>query len=186
MRIEVLHKDHTITVTQTVYIHQLLAAHRMSDCNPAYTRIVEYLCLAPALDNYMPNPKEISVYQRFTGSIQWLGCQTRPDILQTVAKLSQHNIDPTDQFWVAVTRLLRYLKGSRTRSIRYGNGNHIPYTYSDSSLADDLYNQRPTEGYVFILNGDPISLSSRRQSTVSTSTYEAGYIAQAETVYEAV
>ena len=140
----------------------------------------------PAPDNYVPNSKEISAYQRFTGSIQWLACQTRPDIFQTVAKLSQHNIKPTDQCWTAVTRLLQYLKGTWTRGICYGNGNLISYWYSDSSWADDLYNRRPTAGYIFILPGGPNSWSSRRQSTVSTSTCEAEYIAQAETAFEAV
>lgn len=37
-----------------------------------------------------------------------------------------------------------------------------------------------------MLNGGPISWSSRRQATVSTSTCEAEYIAQAETACEAV
>ena len=137
---EILHKDHTITVTQTVYIDQLLAKHQMSDCNPAYTSLAEGLCLASAPDNYVPNPKEISEYQRFTGSIQWLEWKTRPDILQTVAKLSQNNIKPTDQCWTAVNRLLQYLKLNQTCGSCYGNSNLIPYRYTDSSWADNLYN----------------------------------------------
>ncbi len=134
----------------------------------------------------MLNSKEISAYQRFTGTIQWLECQTRPDNLQTVAKLSQHNIKPTDRCWAAVTRLLWYLKSNRTRSICYGNSNHIPYRYSNSSWVDDLYNRRSTARYVFILNGGPISWSSRRQSTVSTSTCKAEYIAKADRVFGAL
>lgn len=100
--------------------------------------------------------------------------------------MNQHNVNPTKQCWAAVTRLLRYLKGTRNRGICYGNGDLIPYGYSDGSWADDLYNRRSTAGYVFILNGGPISWSSRRQATVSTSTCEAEYISQAETAYEAV
>ena len=183
---EVVRKKNTIIVTQTVYIDQLLAGHQMSNCNPAHTPMVEGLSLVPAPEEYSPNPKDVSAYKRFTGSIQWLACQTRPDILQTVAKLSQHNVKPTEQCWAAVTRLLRYLKGTRTRGICYGDGDLIPYGYSDSSWADDLYNRRSTAGYVFILNGGPVSWSSRRQATVSTSTCEAEYIAQAETACEAV
>lgn len=148
--------------------------------------MVEGLCLAPTGEDYVSDPKDISAYQRFTGSIQWLACQTCPDISQTVAKLSQHNIKSTDQCWTAITRLLRYLKGTWTRGIRYGDGDLIPYGYSDSSWADDLYSRRSTAGYVFILNGGPISWSSRRQATVSTSTCVAEYIAQAETAGEAV
>ncbi len=65
---EVLHKDQTITVIQTVYIDQLLPVYQMSDCNPACTPIDQSLCLATAPDNHVPNLKEISAYQQFTGS----------------------------------------------------------------------------------------------------------------------
>ena len=183
---EVSRDDDTITVTQTVYIDQLLETHQMSNCNPVSTPMVEGLCLAPANDDFIPNPKDVSAYKRFTGSVQWLACQTRPDILQTVSKLSHHNMKPTDQCWSAVSHLLRYLKGTRTRGIHYGNGDLTLFGYSDSSWADDLYSRRSTAGYVFILNNGPISWSSRRQATVSTSTCEAEYIAQAETACEAV
>ena len=60
------------------------------------------------------------------------------------------------------------------------------FGYSDSSLADDLYSHRSIAGYVFILNNSPVSWSSKRQATVSTSLFEAEYIAQAETACEAV
>lgn len=91
---------------------------------------------------------------------------------------------PTDQCWSAVTHLLRYLKGTQTRGIHYGNGDLNLFGYSDSSWADDLYSRRSTAGYAFMLNNGPISWSSRRQATVSTS--KAEYIAQAETACEAV
>lgn len=83
--------------------------------------MIEDTNLAPTSDNYLPDAKDVSAYKRFTGSVQWLVCQTYPDIIQTVSKLSHHNMKPTDQCWNAVTHLLRYLKGTRTRGICYGN-----------------------------------------------------------------
>ena len=97
--------DNVITVTQTIYIDQLLETHQMPNCNPAYTPMVEGLCLAPAPKDLLPVAKDISAYKRFTGSVQWLACQTRPDILQKVSRLSHHNMKPTDQCWNAVTIL---------------------------------------------------------------------------------
>ena len=67
-----------------------------------------------------------------------------------------------------------------------GNGYLTFYQYSDSSWADGSYSRRSTAGYVFKLNNSPISWSSRRQATVSTSTCEAEYFAQTETACEAV
>lgn len=155
--IEVMREHDTITVTQTVYIDQLLAAHQMSNRNTASTPMVEGLCLAPASDDFEPLHADITAYKRFTGSIQWLACQTRPDIIQAVGKLSKHNVKPTDQCWTAVVHLLRYLKGTWTRGIRFGAGDLVPYGYSDSSWADDIYNRRSTAGYVFLLNNGSIS-----------------------------
>ncbi len=94
---EVSRDSDTITVTQTVYIDQLLETHQMSNCNPVSTRIVEGLCFAPANDDSTLNPKDVSAYKKFTGSVQWLAYQTRHDILQTVSKLSHHNMKPIDQ-----------------------------------------------------------------------------------------
>ena len=183
---EVFLENDIITVTQTVYIDQLLNAHQMSNCNFSFTPMFESTNLAPASDDYLLDAENVFAYKWFTGSVQWLACQTRLDIIQTVSKLSHYNIKPTNQCWNAVTHLLRYLKGTQTRGIYYGNRDLNLYGYSDSSWADNFYNCRSTAGYVFILNKGPISWCSRRQATVSTSTCEAEYIAQAESACEAV
>ena len=78
---EVMRNNNTITVTQTVYIDQLLAAHQMSNCNTVTTPIVEGLCFNPASDGFQPLPSDVTTYKCFTRSIQWLACQTKPDII---------------------------------------------------------------------------------------------------------
>lgn len=183
---EVTRTNDSIIVTQTVYINQLLASHQMSNCNTSSTPMVEGLSLAPAAEDFTPTQADVTAYRQFTGSVQWLACQTRPDIIQAVAKLNKHNVKPTDQCWTAVVHLLRYLKGSRTRGLKFGLGDLTLYGYSDSSWADDIYNRRSTAGYVFMLNNGPISWTSRKQPTVSTSTCEAEYIAQHKAACEAV
>lgn len=70
---EVFREPNTITVTQTVYIDQLLDTHQMSHCNPTSTPMVKGLCLAPASEDYLPDPKDVLAYKRFTGrSNGWL------------------------------------------------------------------------------------------------------------------
>ena len=185
-RIVVMRNNDTITVTQTMYIDQLLAAHQMSNCNTLTTPMVEGLCLTPASDDFQLLPADVTAYKHFPGSKQWLACQTRPDIIRAVAKLSKHDVKPNDQYWTAGVHLLQYLKGTLTKDIRLSIGDLIPYGYSDCSWADDIYNRRSTAGYVSLLNNGPISWTSRKQPTVFTSTCEAKYIAQYEAKCETV
>jgi hypothetical protein len=52
----------------------------------------------------------------------------------------------------------------------------VLYGYSDSDLAADLNNCRSTSGFVFLLNGGPISWKSKQQSLVTSSTHDAEYV----------
>ncbi len=183
---EIHMSEGAVTITQKTYIEKILQSHQMSNCNPSLTPMIEGLGLQPAPLDFIPDPADVTAYIWFTGSVEWLACQTRPDIIQTVAKLSKHNVKPTEECWKAVVHLLTYLKGTKSRGIRYANGDLIPFGYSDSSWVDDLFNQKLTAGYLFILNGGPISLASRKRPTVSTFTCEAEYIAQTEAAFEAV
>jgi hypothetical protein len=45
---------------------------------------------------------------------------TRPDIAFAVFRLAQYIIKPNSQCWAALKRLIRYLKGTRTKGIIYG------------------------------------------------------------------
>ncbi len=76
LEMEVSQEDEAITVTQMIFINQLLGNHQMSNYNSASTTILEGLCLAPAHYDFNPDPKDDSIYKQFTGSAQWLACQT--------------------------------------------------------------------------------------------------------------
>jgi hypothetical protein len=45
---------------------------------------------------------------------------TRLDIAFAVSRLTQYTIKPNSQCWAALKRLIRYLKGTRTKGIIYG------------------------------------------------------------------
>ena len=126
-----------VIITQKIYVEKIFDSHQMSNCKPSPTPMVEGLNLKPGGPDFTPNPADVAVYKKFTESVQWLACQTWPDIIQTVAKLSQHNVKSTEECWKAVIHLLKYLNGTKSRGIRYANGNLIPFGYSNSSWVDD-------------------------------------------------
>jgi len=58
--------------------------------------------------------------------------------------------------------------------------------YVDANWAGDTDGLRCMTGFIFTLNGGPISWASKRQSTVATSTAEAEYVAAAMATKEAL
>lgn len=77
----------------------------------------------------------------------------------------------------AVKTILKYLKGTKDRGIVYGQGTLTIEGYSDSDWAGDKGSRKSTSGYIFMLNGGPVSWCSKRQATVALSSTEAEYIA---------
>ena len=77
----------------------------------------------------------------------------------------------------AVKTILRYLNTTKDRGIVYGGGTLDIVGYSDSDWAGDKDSRKSTSGFVFMLNGGPISWCSKRQSTVALSSTEAEYMA---------
>ena len=162
-----------VVITKKTYFKKLLKSHQITNCNQSSTPMVEGLNLQPRRTDFTSDPTDVTVYKKFTGSVQWLTYQTRPDSIQTVSKLSLHNVKFIEECWKVVIYLLRYIKGTKNKAIRYANKDLIPFGDSNSSWVDDLFDRKSSTGYFFIFNGRPISWTSYKQLIVSTSTCEA-------------
>ena len=83
--------------------------------------------------------------------------------------------------------ILRYLKGTIQHGITYtkqSSGECV--AYSDAEWGRDLDDRKSTSGYLFVINGGPVSWKSKKQSSVALSTAEAEYMALASSAQEAV
>ena len=123
-----------------------------------------------------------SVYQEAVGSLMYLMICSRPDIAYSVDQVAQFCQNPRKVHFIAVQRILAYLKGTSKHGIAYEatNNSLIQISYSDSDYAGDSETRRSTSGFLFTYNGGPITWGSRRQSCVSVSTMEAEYVAMCE------
>ena len=134
-------------------------------------------------------------YAHLNGRLLHLAMNTRPDIAFVVSRLAQYTTTPNSQCWAALKRLIRYLKGTRTKGIVYGiqpnpattdddNTCHIK-GYTDSDWAGETSTCKSTSGYLFLGAGAPIAWGSNKQPIVALSTCEAEYIAASDAAREA-
>ncbi|KZO91857.1 hypothetical protein CALVIDRAFT_467694, partial [Calocera viscosa TUFC12733] len=101
-----------------------------------------------------------------------------PDISYAISALGQFNANPGREHWLAVKRVLRYLAGTKEMGLVLAHGGeHGLVGWSDADWAGDHEDRKSTSGYIFMLDGMPISWSARKQKTVALSTTEAEYIA---------
>ena len=134
-------------------------------------------------------------YAHFNGRLLYLAINTRPNIAFAVTRLTQYIIKLNSQYWAALKRLIRYLKGTRTKGIIYGaqpnpgtTDNDICHIkgYTDSDWAGDISTCKSTSGYLFLGAETPIAWGSNKQPIVALSTCEAEYIAASVVSREAI
>ena len=101
---------------------------------------------------------------------------TRPDLTYNVSLVSKYMCKPTELHLQAVKRILRYLKGTLNYRIlcKRENSNLIAYTNSD--YTGDLDDRKITSGYVFLIASGVVSLLSKKQPVVTSSTIEVEFV----------
>ena len=74
----------------------------------------------------------------------------------------------SDEHWVAVKRIFRYLQDTKSHGICYQPSDKIDFRgYSDADWAGDLADRKSTSGYMFMLLEAPVIWGSKKQSSVS-------------------
>ena len=137
-------------------------------------------------DTYVNNES----YRSAVGSLIYAMICTRPDLSWIVTKLSQFVVNPTEEHWVAVKHVFRYLQHTLDYAICFREDpKGLTLTgYSDADWASNDAERRSTSGYCFSLNtqGCVISWKSKRQQSVALSSCEAEYMALASATQEAL
>ncbi|KAL0286172.1 UNVERIFIED_CONTAM: Retrovirus-related Pol polyprotein from transposon TNT 1-94 [Sesamum calycinum] len=125
-------------------------------------------------------------YASTVGSLIYAMMCTRPDLCFAVGMVSRYQSNPGPDHWVAVKRILRYLKGTSNLALCYHGGSLRLVGYSDADGSADRDERKSTSGYAFLLGGVAITWCSKKQLCISLSTMEAEYIACTSAVQEAI
>ena len=113
---------------------------------------------------------------------------TRPDMAYAIGVLGKYCNTPTTLNLKVARKLVSHLHGTREASITYprGSGKLDVCGYMDADWGGDKVDRRSTTGYVFTVNGMPVSWSSKRQPTIVLSSTEAEYMAATQATKEAI
>ena len=110
---------------------------------------------------------------------------TRPDIAHVVGRLSRYTHNPSIEHWDAISRLLRYLKGTFDYGLSYYGYPAILEGYCDANWISDTDEVKSSSGYVFTLVGEAISWKSSKQTCIAISTMESKLVALEKARFEA-
>jgi hypothetical protein len=111
-------------------------------------------------------------YQYIVGSLVYLTI-TRPDIAHAVHIFSQFVCAPTSVHYGHLLRVLRYLRGTRSRCLLYASNSQLRiHAYSDATWASYPTDRRSIIGYCILFGSSPIAWKSKRQVDVSRSSTE--------------
>jgi histone deacetylase 1/2 len=154
-----------IVLTQDKYATNLLRRVNMLSCKPVSTPLSTSEKLS-AHEGVPLGPNDAKNYRSIVGALQYLTL-TRPDISFSVNKVCQFLHAPTDTHWSTVKRILRYIRQNTKIGLKIRKSNSMLVSgFSDSDWAN------------------LISLSARKQATVSRSSTEAEYKAIANATVE--
>jgi len=179
--VEVVPHKHGILLSQRRYILDLLSRTKMTGANPVQTPLPTSPPISLHSGTRLSDP---SSYRTVVGSLQYLSL-TRPDISFAVNKLSQFMHQPTTAHWDLVKRLLRYLCGTLNEGVIIHRNSPVTlHAYSDADWAGNKDDFSSTSAYIVYLGRNPISWSSKKQTTIARSSTEAEYRSVAATAAE--
>lgn len=123
------------------------------------------------------------------GCCWWGASSTRPNIVFACSVLAGVQNAPSRKHWDLLLKLCRYIHSTINYGIVYrpGTSKRIkPIGYVDADWAGDKASRKSMMGYIFILNGSPISWSSKRQDAVALSSTESEYVSLSRGVQQAL
>ncbi|XP_058217520.1 uncharacterized mitochondrial protein AtMg00810-like [Rhododendron vialii] len=179
--IEITSSSSGIFLSQAKYASELLAKAGMIDCKGSESPA----SVKPGIPDYDSPLEDVSLYRTLVGSLQYLTL-TRPEISFSVNVACQHMHAPKLSHFIALKRILRYIKGSIHQGLHFVQGPLTLTAFADADWAGDPVDRRSTTGYGVFMGHNLVSWCAKKQHTVARSSTEAEYRAMAQTASELV
>ncbi|KAI3664290.1 hypothetical protein L6452_44775 [Arctium lappa] len=174
--LQVQQKSDGIFICQSKYVQDILTKFGFSYSKPASTPMETHKQITADLEG---EDMDVHHYRSMIGSLMYLTA-SRPDIMFPVCVCARFQVRPKQSHYQAVKRIFRYLKGQSRLGLLYPHDSSFDLlAYSDSDLGGANLDRKSTSGGCQFLGARVVSWQCKKQTTVSTSTTEAEYIAAA-------
>ncbi len=166
-----------LKLRQSGHIGSILLCADMSDCKAISTPMepglrLEKIASTPVKCMRLP-------YREIVRMLLYIACTTHWDIGYNITYLCRFVNGYNNAHWKAVKHLLRYLQGTQHQTIAYQQTterrpeNLILIGYSNADWASNRDDRKSISAYLFTLAGGPITWTSKKQKSISTSLCEA-------------
>ena len=180
--------ERTLMMQQQHYIEQILKRFELENARNVQTPMSPGLQLKSTTE-LAEEEKTIMKdvpYMSMVGALRYAADCTRPDIAFATSQLARHLQSPGPEHLHAVKHCFQYLKTTRDYWLVLGGKAKEELTgYSD---ADGMMQEgnKAISGYTFFFGNALVSWSSKRQTLVALSVYEAELQALAHATQEAI
>ncbi|CAL0330280.1 unnamed protein product [Lupinus luteus] len=170
--LEVAYSKTGISLCQRKYALDILSDTDFLFSKPVPTPMVKHPHLHQQDSAAFHDPE---FYRQLVGRLLYL-TNTRPDLSFVVQQLSQFMAAPTVNHHKAITRILRYIKGSPRQGLFYPTSSSLQIKgYSDSDWASCPDTRKSISGFCMFLGDSLVSWKAKKQNTVCRSSSEAEY-----------
>ncbi|KAL5540794.1 hypothetical protein UlMin_042407 [Ulmus minor] len=148
--VKATYSNDAIHLSQSKYIADLLAKIDMSDCKPAKTPST----IGKSISQYDGEPfEDVTLYRSVVGALQY-ACQF------------MHHL--TTSHWMAVKRILRYLRGTmQERLLLTASDSFQIQAYIDADWVGSLDDRRSANAYCIFLGNTLVLWSATKHNVVS-------------------
>ncbi|GKC43103.1 hypothetical protein Tco_1060825 [Tanacetum coccineum] len=103
-------------------------------------------------------------YSRVIGCLLYAMTSTRLDIAYDVGRLSRFTSNPSRQHRKTITRVFKYLRGTKDYGLSYVGYTSVLEAYSDASWINHAEDSSSMSRWVFLLRRGAISWASKKQT----------------------
>ncbi|KAJ9542256.1 hypothetical protein OSB04_028762 [Centaurea solstitialis] len=175
--LQVKQKEDGILINQSKYVKDMLTKFGFLDAKSASTPMETHKQLTADVEG---EEVDVHQYRSMIGSLMYLTA-SRPDIMFAVCVCARFQVRPKDSHLQAVKRIFRYLKGQPRLGLWYPYESPFELlAYTDTDYGGASLDRKSTSGGCQFLGARLVSWQCKKQTTVSTSTAEAEYVAAAQ------